>query len=323
MKNKKLNNGISEIRKITMTGDEKKRIFDNVLSYTIPEKKFIKSPWISEVFVSILYKKNLAFYIIVPLLVVLSSGGIVFASQESLPNSIFYPIKVNVIEPVKGALTFSLKNKAKYESSLARERLIEAEILASQNKLDSTNEKRINKLLMDHTNGLDKTLDKIDKSDSDIDTNEIITNFRAEMNAHSKVLENIQIQKEDKNDSDNEDNKVYKEARKSSDKIRNYKNIKDLNDSDKYLKRKESVELLINNIDKDFKIKSLDDEKEKNTETQKTINEAKKYMEEVYENEKVGSIEEAYEALLDSESYIKEANILSNEESKNKNDDED
>lgn len=319
MKNKKLNNGIGEIRKITMTGDEKKRIFDNVLSYTIPEKKSIKSPWASEFFVSILYKKNLAFYVIVPLLVLLSSSGIVFASQESLPNSILYPIKVNVVEPVKGALTFSLKNKAKHESDLARERLIEAEILASQNKLDVVNEKRIKKLLMNHTDGLDKILSKIDKSNSDIDTNEIVTNFRAEMNARAKVLETIQ--KENKNDSDNEDNKVYKEARKSSDKIRNYKNIKDLKDSDKYLKRKESVELLINNIDKDFEIKSFGDEKEESTETQKTINEAKRYMEKAYENEIEGSIEEAYDALLDSESYIKEANILSNEEPKHKNND--
>ena len=78
-------------------------------------------------------------------------SGVVFASQESLPNSIFYPLKVNIVEPIRGALTFSHKNKAKYEINLATERLVEAETLAGQGKLDKINEKKLNNLLNKHT----------------------------------------------------------------------------------------------------------------------------------------------------------------------------
>lgn len=161
MKKNKLQKGIDEIKNIVMTDAEKKSILENILKSPENIQKPIKSPWFNFSFMAMLHKKQLVYYIILPLIIILSSGGVVFASQKSLPNSILYPLKVNIVEPIRGVLTFSYKNKAKYEINLATERLVEAETLASQGKLDKINEKKLNNLLEKHTVALDKALSMV------------------------------------------------------------------------------------------------------------------------------------------------------------------
>lgn len=219
MKYKKLQKGIDEIKNIKMTNSEKELIFSNILRSSPQIVKTVKSTWVNFSFLAMLNNNRLVYYIVIPLIIILSSSGVVFASVDSLPDSILYPLKVNVVEPlIEGALTFSPKNKAKYEVNLATKRLVEAETLAGQGKLDKKNEDKINNLLDKHTRALDKTLNDVKKVDKVEQSDKIILNFNLEMNKHSQILENI---KNRKNDNNEEDNKISKNARLNAEKINN------------------------------------------------------------------------------------------------------
>jgi hypothetical protein len=71
------------------------------------------------------------------LFVVVLGGGTVFAAQGSLPGDPLYALKTGVSEPIQGALAFSVESKINYHAQMAQTRLEEAEVLASQNRLDA------------------------------------------------------------------------------------------------------------------------------------------------------------------------------------------
>jgi hypothetical protein len=219
MENNKLKKGIKEIKNIVMTDVEKTHIFENILKISKEKPKAKISPWVTFSFLAMLKNNRLVYYIVIPLIIILSSSGVVFASQSSLPDSILYPLKVNVVEPlIEGALTFSPKNKAKYEVNLATKRLVEAEALAGQGKLDKNNEDKINNLLDKHTVALDQTLKNVKKADMRGQSDKIISNFNLEMNTHAQALNNIKNIKKNNNE---EDNQISQNARINAEKINN------------------------------------------------------------------------------------------------------
>jgi hypothetical protein len=331
MKDEKLKKGIDEIKMIKMTDAEKEHIFENIINYSAEIKKPIKSPWSFYFFVRFINKNKLVYYIIIPLILIISGGGVVFAAQESLPNSILYPIKTNIIEPVEGALILSQKEKAKHESNLAKKRLVEAEILAEQGKLNVVAENKIKNLISEHTISLNNALDKVDLSNSKEEVDDITTNFRAEMNAHAKILNNIIKRSSYKRDeNNNQDNKVTNVdvvsksdifvstpiseiAQSSAEKVKiNSKNQK-VKNKDNFKNKQKEVRLLIDNTDKiignDLNTEAKTEDKTTN-ETHKTIDEAKKYLEDADRMSTEGNIIDAYSSLLDSESSAKEADIV-------------
>jgi len=329
MEDKKIQNGIKEIRKIKMTDAEKGRVLNNILNnHIVKTQNSVHSPWFTHSFMLKIHKNQLVYYMIIPLIVVLTSTGVVFASEESLPDGILYPIKVNIVEPVIGVFNLSQESKAQYESSLATKRLVEAETLASQGKLDTVKEKKINNLLEKHTSALNNAISKIKQDNSSEQVDEIVTNFNARMNAHAKVLDIITY--ENKNNKDQIAQKVFnnsisKNARSNANKIKDIRRDNDENVSDKYVKRKKVVDSLITATSTDIN-NSQDGETALNQtivdDTNQTINEAKQYLDESVNKQNKGESKEAYKALLDSESAVKEADIFlkTRLKFKNKND---
>jgi hypothetical protein len=332
MINNKFKNGIEDLKKISMTSDEKNKIFQNIIkSSSVSEKSKDNSTeiysWIS-IFST---KRKLVYYSIIPLVIILSGTSIVFASENILPNNILYPIKVGIIEPVEGAISFSLKAKAKHESILAEKRIIEAEKLASEDKLDLYTENKINNLISRHTSALNKAIDKIDASKKDQEIEEITTNFQAEMNAHAVILDNIKNKKMIKKYSidlnidsnkknskninvlnDNLTNKISDTARSSANKIKEVINLKVSNNLDNYIKRKNRVEGLIDKTIDNMKIVSEENNGDSSNEkdTNKLLNDAKSYLNDANKKNDEGDRKEAYRSMLNSESKVLEANIL-------------
>lgn len=278
MKNDKLNLGIKEIKDIKMTSHEKSKILESVLSFSVLEKKSIESPFKWYSFVSSFQVRKYAYYIIIPLIFILSGGGVVLASEDSLPDSILYPIKVKIVEPIGGALKFSAKEKARYESKLSVKRLAEAESLDSQNKLDSTKKKKISNLLLNHMTALDEAINK-SKENEEVD--EIITNFSDEMNARVKVLDVKKQQndeqslnkdenkKDDKKDYKNEDNKdeISNVVRLNTDKMKENRKKKKLDYLNKDIENKTSNDVFVNKSDSNMFNKT---EKSKDKENNKS-----------------------------------------------------
>lgn len=219
MKDKKLQIGIEQIKKVTMTTSEKRRILEEVLGSSILDSALVRSPYTFYSFVSNLKKNRFFSYAIISCLVIFLGSGVVFASEGSLPDNILYPLKVNIVEPIRAALITSPVDKAQYESSLATKRLSEAETLAKQGKLDVSKENKLNKLLSKHTNALNNAINEVSKTKSVGVANDIINNFHAKMNTQAEVLNNIS-NRENNPDRKNQYNQISKSVRSNADKVR-------------------------------------------------------------------------------------------------------
>ncbi len=325
MKNIKLENGIKELKGMVMTHEEKKRIFQNVMdSSSVKIQKPIRSPWMLFLFTNSIFEKRLAYFVI-PLIIILTSAGVVFASEGSLPDGLLYPIKVKIVEPIKGAILSSPEAKARYESNLATKRLTEAENLSDKGKLNLSNERKINQLLDNHTEALNKALNDLKKEESREQLDEIMTNFYAQMNAHSRVIEILE-EKNDKIDDKINGNQLSNKARMNAENIKsNYKNKEENKESEsgdnkneekkleKYNAKRQIVEDLINktslNVNKIDK-KEFKSEQNIFEDTNETLKKAKDYLEQADIKDKKGDQDEAYNNLIDSEGSIKEAEIF-------------
>lgn len=67
------------------------------------------------------------------LVLILASTGVSFAAEKTLPGDLLYPVKVNVNEEVRGALTISNTDKMDWEKERVVRRVIETEILIKTN----------------------------------------------------------------------------------------------------------------------------------------------------------------------------------------------
>lgn len=322
MENEKLNKGIEQIKKIKMTDAEKNQILLNIQNTPLPIKAPIKSPWtIYYSFFVSLSKKRMAYYAIATCLIIIISGReIVYASTDSLPGDALYEVKVNIIEPLHTALTFSGVAKAEYESRLAEKRLIEAETLASENKLDETKQEKINSLLEKHTRKLNKELEKLSADNTSDDVDNISINFQAGMNAHARVLDIINSNEESdiKVEVENDNAKVAKKARDSGAKVRDNLKNKEEN-KDKYTKRKVKIQSLIDETSVNLNNNNTNSSNPNQSKTRrqkiientgKTIDEARGYLKKADEEDNKQDFPNAYNSLLDSESRAKEADIL-------------
>lgn len=66
---------------------------------------------------------------IVLLLALLAGGGTSLAAEQALPGDALYPVKVDIMEPLRATVAFSSAAKAKWEARVAERRLEEGEVL--------------------------------------------------------------------------------------------------------------------------------------------------------------------------------------------------
>ncbi|MFA6257801.1 MAG: hypothetical protein WC671_02190 [Candidatus Paceibacterota bacterium] len=233
--NKKINIGAEEIKQIKMTATEKELMLSNILNSPTLSDTPIKSPWSFNSFATNLQKNKLIYFGSFSFMIIIFSSGIGFVYQKSLPGNILYPLKVKVVEPIYSHLMLYEESKAKYESSLATERMAEAENLANQKEIDKVREKQLNDLFIDHAKTLSKTLIDLtqDKSSDNEIKDNIITGFQNQMNIHTETLDNIREQnnetdEEQEEKQEDEDNvKISETARDDANKIRDESEDKD------------------------------------------------------------------------------------------------
>lgn len=70
------------------------------------------------------------------LLVMVSMGGMAYASNDALPGDRLYAVKTGIVEPLESALLSDARSKATWNAILAERRLIEAASLAAAGRLD-------------------------------------------------------------------------------------------------------------------------------------------------------------------------------------------
>ena len=121
------------------------------------------------------------------LLVVVLGGGTAYAAQGSLPGDALYTIKVSVSEPVMGALAFSTEDKIKFHTEAAQTRLEEAEVLASQDRLDASAAAMIESNLDKHLAKRTELAAALDAEDLETSV-EVSARLDSSIAAHGDVL---------------------------------------------------------------------------------------------------------------------------------------
>ncbi len=117
-------------------------------------------------------------------LVALLGGGTSFAAQGALPGDVLYPVKVNVNEEVRAALTFSSEGKTELNAERAAVRLDEAEKLAAQNRLTAQAKAQVEENFIRFA---DKVKDKLAELPPQARA-DIVSRFEAALAAHDRIL---------------------------------------------------------------------------------------------------------------------------------------
>ncbi len=193
MKNHSLDNLIKDLKKVTLTSEEKSGLFARLNEYAdIHEPVLVtkKSPYFSYFHLS----RTLSYsFVSAFALLLVITGGAVTRSEKSLPGDALYQLKVSVAEPLKVAFSPNPEARELIQVQNIEERLNEAEILAVQGKLAATTSMEIQKSIQDSVLAFDGKLSQKNQDDLDI-----------KLSAHSIVLKSI-------GDRSNSDQKTHVE----------------------------------------------------------------------------------------------------------------
>lgn len=132
------------------------------------------------------------------LILTLSSGGVVYASERALPGDTLYPIKIAIVEPVRVALAASPEASATLQMTFAERRVDEAATLASKGRLGTTTEAA---LAANFTkNAIDASVTVAHERAQDPTAADVLTaNFAARLAAYEDVLAAVDKRSHDSN----------------------------------------------------------------------------------------------------------------------------
>ena len=121
MDNEQFKKGIEDLKSIRLTDVEKARMLESIFATPIP------SPYM---------KRIPVFAFVYSFILLITAGGITYASASSLPGDVLYTIKTGVVESVLDVVNRSPENRIVWEEEKVERRIVEAEVLAKQGRLD-------------------------------------------------------------------------------------------------------------------------------------------------------------------------------------------
>ena len=125
------NKGIEELKNIRLSKAEKESVFKKVM-LTPVESPYVKP---SPIFVSI-FTRHTQVFVAASLVLIMSFGGAIYASDESLPGDALYSVKTAVVEPVLDVVYSAPEKKLVWEEEKVERRIAEAEQLIERGELD-------------------------------------------------------------------------------------------------------------------------------------------------------------------------------------------
>jgi len=90
------------------------------------------------------------------LIIMFVGGGTSAIAQKSLPGEVLYGVKTSLNENISGWFVKSIKGEAEWELELAERRLLEADLLAEENKLTQERKIVLKKKFEEHTKIVEK-----------------------------------------------------------------------------------------------------------------------------------------------------------------------
>lgn len=138
-----------------------------------------------------------------PIILVLSllfgTGTLASVSAEkALPGDVLYPVKIGVNENVKSLFAVSNESEAKLKASFAETRLKEAEILASEGRLNNETRKTIETRFTSQSEEVKHRLNVLkNQENGKASALSISSDFEASLRAHANVLSAISVKNDD------------------------------------------------------------------------------------------------------------------------------
>lgn len=200
MKDTRFNKAIQDIKKISMTSAEKQMILGRVLDVQPVPARYkdgnkyssIKSPWTVYSFNMWIQQHRWISAVVVIAVVLLAGNSAVRASNDALPGDTLYPIKVNIVEPVRVALAATPVAKAEIQAELVQKRLQEAETLAARGTLTDDQEREIQQRVDTQKIELAVHVSEVQKTAPE-KAQDINTTVEASINTHERVLNALAI----------------------------------------------------------------------------------------------------------------------------------
>lgn len=165
MKDKNLNKGIEELKKLALSSQDKQNVLEHISLYAdenpvhTKTTKLIKSPFTN--WTMLLYRKvHFAYSVVALFLIVIMGVGTAAAAEKALPGDLLYPVKIKITEPVKGAFKVTPEAKVKWESEKALKRLEEAEKLAEKGELNGEKRMKVEEEFEKSKNAFIKKVDE-------------------------------------------------------------------------------------------------------------------------------------------------------------------
>lgn len=185
MKDLNIQKEIEQLKKISLTQDEKSKMLHNLSMYADLHMP-VSSPFSIFSYFNTPLKRKLSFALASVMIAVLAGGPLAYASENSLPGDILYPIKTGVLEPVRIALARNPEKKALVETILANKRLEEAEKLEKLGRLTSDRKKYLDDKFESHVSNFNKITRDLDKESKK--SERVQKDFDEKMNSHNEIL---------------------------------------------------------------------------------------------------------------------------------------
>lgn len=166
--------------------EETERMSDDIRQHTqTPESR------LHMLIYKVIYKIKTMPIIAGLLIVVFAGGGTSLAAEQAVPGDALYPIKTEVNETVRGALTFNTEAKARWEARLAERRLEEGEKLTARGEFSEEQKARIESNFKAHAERTQERIDRIAETDPALAA-ELSSRFEVALNAHETILAQIE-----------------------------------------------------------------------------------------------------------------------------------
>lgn len=155
----------------------------------------------------LLHHKMLASAFVIVILIS-ATGGTSIVANSSVPGNLLYTVKINLNEKVETFTAISPEAKAVVEAKHIDERLSEAEILSTQNKLNDMIKSQIETKF---SQDLQKTMIRIDTLDTNGNTDsakKVKVDIEKSLQKHKEVVDEILKKRESKSIENGADKKI-------------------------------------------------------------------------------------------------------------------
>lgn len=122
------------------------------------------------------------------LVIAIGTGGLAYASEDTLPGDALYSVKIGFIEPLESAMLVAPKSRATWSAILAERRLVEAARLEVAGELTEPTRMYLEDQFALHTARTDASVDEVRASGDVVAAFALHSDLEARLSAHENIF---------------------------------------------------------------------------------------------------------------------------------------